>query len=436
MRVMLDISELGFSRWPYTILARAGNPIRKCGQYRFVREMAIGLATSDEVELTLSGGLRGETIWERFQNLDASLDYSKSDKALMEVPVAYNHFTRSLVQFLRHIAGPRANPLLRSLDSFRGHRTLEAFLTPLGQNALRQAEIFHCSSTPFPEFTSSISGLRRFLTVHDLLPVLYPKFYNLATQAEVKDMLGSLRPTDWILCVSENTRNDLCEYLPALDRSRIFVTPEAADPHLFYRCDDEEKQTAARRRYNIPDRPYILAVCHVTRIKNLDHLVRCFTDVVRQEKIDDLNLVLVGPGNVHDSPDVLNEIINSGEVRNRIILTGYVDDADLAAIYSGALMFVFPTLFEGFGLPPLEAMQCGVPVITSNTTSLPEVVGNAGILVNPRDRDQLRSNILKLYQSPALRATLSDASLAQARQFSWQRCIRQTIDAYKAALAS
>ena len=271
--------------------------------------------------------------------------------------------------------------------------------------------------------------------VHDLLPVLHPECYNTETQLEVKNMLGSLRAADWVTCNSESTRNDLCEYLPWLDRSRAFVTLLAADADLFYGCDDEEKLAAARRLYRIPEGPYALAVCNVTRIKNLVHLVRCFADLIRQEKIDDLNLILVGPITPYHSQAVLNETMIIGDVRDRIVLTGYVEDKDLAAIYSGAMMFVYPTLFEGFGLPVLEAMQCGVPVITSNTTSLPEIVGNAGILIDPRDRDHLCSNMLKIYRSQALRATLSAAAQERARRFSWQSCISQTIDAYKAAMA-
>src|SRR5205823_2310457 len=114
----------------------------------------------------------------------------------------------------------------------------------------------------------------------------------------------------------------------------------------------------------------------------------------------------------------------------RVILTGYVDDADLAPLYSGALAFLFPSLYEGFGLPPLEAMQCGIPVITSNTSSLPEVVGPAGITLDPTDADALCQAILELSHRPSLREQLSLASLAQAQHFSWERSTQQLLDAY------
>ena len=116
-------------------------------------------------------------------------------------------------------------------------------------------------------------------------------------------------------------------------------------------------------------------------------------------------------------------------------MTGYVPDKDLAPLYSGAMMFVYPSFYEGFGLPPLEAMQCGVPVITSNTSSLPEVVGEAGMMVDPQDADELCQAMLKIYNSAEVRQKMSVDSLAQAQKFSWKRCAEQTIDTYKAAKA-
>ena len=104
-----------------------------------------------------------------------------------------------------------------------------------------------------------------------------------------------------------------------------------------------------------------------------------------------------------------------------------------APLYSGAMMFVYPSFYEGFGLPPLEAMQCGIPVITSDTSSLPEVVGEKGIMVNPIDSDALCQAMLELYRHSSLRETLSNKSLKRAKLFSWEKCAAQTIDAYKAA---
>ncbi len=143
-----------------------------------------------------------------------------------------------------------------------------------------------------------------------------------------------------------------------------------------------------------------------------------------------LHLVLVGKKGWLDN-NIHSEISNLyPRLRERIIFTGYVPDEDLAPLYSGSLVFVYPSVYEGFGLPPLEAMQCGTPVITSNTSSLPEVVGNAGITVAPLDEDSLCHSIWELYQNDSLRNSLSTKSIEQAAKFSWEKCLQQTISAY------
>jgi glycosyltransferase involved in cell wall biosynthesis len=114
-----------------------------------------------------------------------------------------------------------------------------------------------------------------------------------------------------------------------------------------------------------------------------------------------------------------------------VIFTGYIPDHDLSAIYSGALAFVYPSLYEGFGLPPLEAMQCGTPVITSNTSSLPEVVCDAGLMINPSSRDDLCQAMLNLINQNNLRMELSQKGIERAKQFSWTKCADQTIILYK-----
>jgi glycosyltransferase involved in cell wall biosynthesis len=120
-------------------------------------------------------------------------------------------------------------------------------------------------------------------------------------------------------------------------------------------------------------------------------------------------------------------------LKNRIIFTGYIPDEDLSAIYSGATAFIYPSLYEGFGLPPLEAMQCGTPVITSNTSSLPEVVGDAGIMINPTDEDALCQAILTIIQDSQLRKTLSEKGRERAQQFSWAKCAEETVKVYQIA---
>jgi glycosyltransferase involved in cell wall biosynthesis len=166
------------------------------------------------------------------------------------------------------------------------------------------------------------------------------------------------------------------------------------------------------------------------RRKNLPHLVRSFSKFVLQEKPPDLSLVLTG--NSTHGRFTVDELNIEGAVKKRVFVTDrHIDDEDLSAIYSHSLCFFFMSLYEGFGLPVLEAMQCGTPVVTSNTTSLPEVVGDAGITVSPTDEDALCAAMNEIYHDTELRDRYSEAGLERAKQFSWQRCAEEYASIFK-----
>lgn len=305
----------------------------------------------------------------------------------------------------------------------------------VGSRTLGQADVFH---SPFFEVPSSVREYTRpkiCMTVHDLIPVLFPHYFGVTSVEEhhFKPIVDSIRPSDWIFCDSQSTKNDLCNYRRDLDPSRVSVTYLGASEWC-RPCRDTAKICQVRRKHRIADGPYILSLCTLEPRKNLAHLIRCFATLVEQEKLWDLKLVLVGNlGWEYDG--ILAEITNSAPaIRDRIVLTGRVEDDELSAIYSGSLAFVYPSLYEGFGLPPLEAMQCGVPVITSNTSSLPEVVGDAGIMVDPYDSDALSQAILSLYNQPELRRAMACKSLKRSQQFSWKRCASETIQGYQKAM--
>ena len=135
-------------------------------------------------------------------------------------------------------------------------------------------------------------------------------------------------------------------------------------------------------------------------------------------------------------PDIERTVKQTIKYQDRIIFTGYVLDNDLSAIYSGAVAFIFPSLYEGFGLPVLEAMQCGTPVISSNSSSLPEVVGDAGILIDPKDEDHLCQAMLDVLTDSNLRESLRKKGLERAKQFSWKKCADQTVEIYKKIIDS
>ena len=271
------------------------------------------------------------------------------------------------------------------------------------------------------------------LTVYDLIPYRHPEFFLPGMADAQESILRTTRPDqDWYVCISECTKNDLCE-IYHVDPRRVFVTPLAADPTVFYPCAGDAA-AAVRARYHIPSAPYLLSLCTLEPRKNVRTAIEAFAEIVRAGEVDDLHLVLVGGKGWMDH-DLHAVMERWPEVRRRIILPGYVPDEDLAALYSGALCFVYLSRYEGFGLPPLEAMQCGTPVLVADTSSLPEVVGDAGMMFAPDDAAGVAQGVVSLWRDPARRAAVSAASLARAAHFSWARCARDTVVAYRAMLA-
>jgi glycosyltransferase involved in cell wall biosynthesis len=438
MRVIYDISRLGECY---------REPLSRSGLSRVIENVAYGLVATPDCQVSFSAT-------QSFEALSGALDYLKTEPRLQSV-----RFLATGSAQLRKTLGSRVDDLNAELKDrsnneskgggnfgasvldFKVHKRVERRLLAYAGAAVKEsrpfdpkwlsgADIFH---SPFYPLSPLTRGVHRFLTVYDFIPILYPQFCVPVQIQFAKNVLDSIGPEDSVLCISQVIRDDLCNQT-AVDDGRIAVTPLAAAPDLFYRCDNPEEIALVRRRLGIPDGPYILSLNTLEPRKNISQVVRAFVRLVAEQNISDLNLVLVGTkGWLYEN--ILEEIAAQDELKGRIVVTGYVADEHLAALYSDAMAFVFPSFYEGFGLPPLEAMQCGVPVITSNTSSLPEVVGDAGFMFNPNDTDGFCDALWQLYRSASFRESMSLKSLAQARKFSWEKCVAETIAAYKAALA-
>jgi glycosyltransferase involved in cell wall biosynthesis len=209
---------------------------------------------------------------------------------------------------------------------------------------------------------------------------------------------------------------------------RITAIPLAA-PSYFGRVREERELQRVRHIYGI-EGDYILCVSSIQPRKNLSRLVRAYESLRNKRGPGKLpKLVLVGKcAWLYD--ETLRSI-EEGRMKDSIILTGYVPQSDLPALYSGSICFVYPSYFEGFGLPPLEAMKCGTPVIAGNRTSLPEVVGDAGILVDPFDVNAIAAAIERLVDDPDLRQQLSVKGVARSRLFDWNETARRTLNVYE-----
>ncbi len=296
-------------------------------------------------------------------------------------------------------------------------------------------EVYHNPAGGFPPWTAQRPGLRRFITVYDLMPLVRPEFFPPSASRHMRAALGSITPRDWTLCISESTRRDLLAHYPACNPDRALVIPLAAE-NFFYPEVNPTRLAAARARYGVPDDcPYFLSVSTLEPRKNFETVIRAYARFVRDDPARPSRLVLVGGtvrGDIHPIFAALDA--EDEEVRRRVIFTGFVADEDLAALYSGALAFLYLSFYEGFGLPPLEAMQSGVPVIVADNSSLPEVVGNAGVLLAAADETGVCAEMRALYLEPARRQALAARGVARAREFSWKRFMDRTLAAYRHAL--
>jgi glycosyltransferase involved in cell wall biosynthesis len=262
---------------------------------------------------------------------------------------------------------------------------------------------------------------RQVVFIHDVIPLLFPECYYRHTRYYYRlSRAIHLNTYDQILVNSETTKRDLVMHL-GVPEEQIRVTLLAPDDR-FVRVDEITKNQRARAKYGLPD-SYLLFTGTLEPRKNITRLLKAYAHSRAREI---LKLVITGKkGWLYEE---VFETARKLNLQERVIFTGFVADDDLPSIYSMAKVFVYPSLYEGFGLPVLEAMACGVPVITSHVGSLREVAGEAAILVDPRDVEALTKSVDEVVFSPATHDRLCKASLAQAKKFTWKKTGQKTLD--------
>ncbi len=264
------------------------------------------------------------------------------------------------------------------------------------------------------------------VTVHDLGYVYFPEAHaTLARRYLEWSTRHSVKRATLIVADSLATSEDMAAHY-GISEARIKLVYPGVDESLTP-VSDPKVLAAVRARYHLPER-YLLFVGTLQPRKNIARIVQGYARWRAAQPSPDVALVLAGQRGWLFDP----RWISGAE---GVILPGYVDDADVAALYSGALALVFPTLHEGFGFPVLEAMRCGTPVITSNTSSLPEVAGDAALLVNARDPGEIADAIGRLVSDPGLRKALIAKGFQQAGQFTWARAAAQTLRVLETAAA-
>ena len=259
------------------------------------------------------------------------------------------------------------------------------------------------------------------VTMHDVLVLSAPELFSAPIRANFRALAGPLaRRAAVVLTGSHASARDIAEHL-RVPEERIVVTPYGVEPR--FRPAPASPELLARLGI---DRPYVACVGTLEPRKNLVTALRAFARIDQ-----DVALVVVGGRGWRN--EAFEEELR--RVRGTVVLTGFLSDEDLVGVLAGARCFVYPSLHEGYGFPPLEAMACGTPVVTSATSSLPEVVGDAGLLVDPRDEEAVAGAVERLLTDDTLHAALRGAGLERAASYTWERCAAATVAAYSTAAA-
>jgi glycosyltransferase involved in cell wall biosynthesis len=288
-----------------------------------------------------------------------------------------------------------------------------------------RVELFHGTNYEVPLW----GGAARVVTVHDLSLFLHPETHEERRVRRARRRLPLMaRAADALITPTESVRREVCEHLK-VEPSKVFAVSEAAR-ECFAPMKFEETEEVRRRLGVGPD--FLLAVGTIEPRKNLRVALRAFEEVLRARPEGELQLVVAG-GRGWKAEPLLEELERS-RARGRVLLTGYVSDEELRALYSSCRAFLYLSLYEGFGLPPLEAMSCGAPVVAGRTSAIAEVTNGAARLVSPNSSEEAAAALLELLEVEGARHALVEAGLRRASDFSWQRAARETLEVYAEAL--
>ena len=361
--------------------------------------------------------------------IDARLSYHQ--------PAGISRYTKHLIEELAHLDRESAYTVfqhrkqrdpLADAPNFQ-RRTLFAPVHSRVEQSMLAAELsFHSldllHSTDFiPPLHSSIPSV---ITVHDLAFLRWPHFLTENHASYYSQIDKAVEHARHIIVPSESTKNDVVGQLGASPK-KISIIYEAAAPH-YCPLSQEQCRTAMQAKYGIPEK-YIFFVSTIEPRKNIEGLLDAFHHLRKYYGVDDTGLVLAGkPGWLYEE---IYRRVEQLDLGRSTYFIGRVPDEDLHQLFVGARCHVHPAFYEGFGLSPLEAMACGTPTIVSNTSSMPEVVGDAGLIVDPSNREEIAVAMHRLLTEEPLHQELSQKGLQRASVFSWSRAALETLDVYR-----
>lgn len=382
------------------------------GALRVIYELCKRLVKSDEIETYLS-----------HTTLNSVLHKKLIEFVEKEYKIDKNRIEANLPFFLT-----AHQKLQTRIPKLRGGTFLANRTQFVKKNRLANYAAYHSPVGAIPPVIYETKNITPFFTAHDLIPLVRPDIAPWWYLKYGKQTYESLKSNTIFLAVSQSTRNDLLNCRKDIRPENVVVTYIAADRSTFYENKDEEKKNRVLKKYNIKYDKYFFALNRLERYKNVEHVLDCFNMLTLQGNLKDVGFILIG---TLSEDGYHQQVIKKFSANKQIQFIEYVEDEDLSVIYSNAIAFIYMSLYEGFGLPILEAMQCGVPVICSNTSAMPEVIGNAGICIDPTDKDLLCESILRIYKDDTLAANYASMGLERSQLFSWDKYATDVVNAYK-----
>jgi len=288
-------------------------------------------------------------------------------------------------------------------------------------------DLFHAPHYVLPPLTPC----RSIVTIHDCIHLRFPQYLpNRLAYAYARSSLWvATHRSNRVLTVSEASKRDILRYF-RVPESKINVIPNAIDER-FGEVPSADEVLRVRERYQLND-PFVLYAGNIKPHKNLERLIEAF-HTLRRGGLDTVKLLIIG--DEISKYAALRRAVHKYKLHKHVRFFGFVPDKTLAVLYRLAGVFVFPSLYEGFGLPPLEAMASGTPVITSNVSSLPEVVGDAALLIDPYEADAIAQAMRRVLTDAALREDLRQRGLQRVKEFSWERSVRRVHAIYQEVIA-
>jgi len=330
----------------------------------------------------------------------------------------HNSFDRSLIEKYPHIK------FVKKYTNIKSNVLRKGIFLPFSIQSIK-IDLFHGLDHIGIPFIYKSKTCKYVVTIHDLITLIYPDKFTLKHRLIQNTLLPKvLRKADRIIANSNSTKNDIIRLYPEYE-SKIKVIYEGIDSKFFQRDSKEIERTL--KKYNI-DYKYFLFLGTIEPRKNIINVIEAFIKLKQEGNVEQKLVITGRKGWLYKE---ILEKMQKAPFFQDIVFTDFINDEDLPFLYSGADIFLYPSLYEGFGLPVLEAMACGVPVITSNISSLPEVAGDAALLVNPMNVEEIARAVETLKRDRKLREKMRKKALERAKLFSWEKAAKETLKIYE-----